>query len=167
MEQKTLDALKWIAQILNEHTIPYRVGGGMATHLYGSGRTVNDIDISISGSYFPIIVPLVKDYVTAGPKHYKNEKWDCDTLSLNYHGQDIDLTDVDTLLMSKKDTGEWVRNKDIYDKHPNVVKGVDGVPVSLMNPRVLLEYKQELSGEHQEYDMQFLRRLVETEVAEL
>lgn len=160
MEQKTVDALKWIAQILNGHNIPYRIGGGTATYLYGSGRPVNDIDISVSGSFFPTIVPLVKDYITAGPKHYKNEKWDCDTLSLNYQGQDIDLTDVDTLLMSKKGTGEWVRNKEIYGKHPDAVKEVDGVQVSLMNPRVLLEYKQELSGEHQEYDIQFLKGLI-------
>jgi len=156
MEEKTLNALKWITRILNEQNIPYCVGGGMATYLYGSSRQVNDIDISVSGKYFPVIIPFVKEHVTAGPKHYKNDKWDCDTLSLNYGGQDIDLTNVDTLLMSKKDGSGWIRNKEIYQKFPNVVKEVDGIKVSLMDPRVLFEYKKELNGEHQESDLRFL-----------
>ncbi len=162
MEEKTLRALKWIAGILNKHNVPYRVGGGTATYLYGSGRQINDIDISVSGKYFSTIVPLVKEYITVGPKHYKNEKWDCDTLSLNYEGQDIDLTDVNTLMMSKLNGSGWVKNKEIYEKHPSVIKEVDGVPVTLMNPRVLLEYKQELSGEHQEYDIKFLTELLKS-----
>ena len=157
MEEKTLGALRWIVGILNENNIPYCIGGGMATYLYGSGRQVNDIDISISEKYFPIIAPLVEDYITAGLKHYKNEKWDCDTLSLNYDGQDIDVTNVDTLMMRKRDSSEWIRNKEIYQKYPNVIKRVDGVDVSLMDPRVLFEYKQELDGEHQEFDLRFLR----------
>ena len=157
MEEKTLNALKWIIDILSENNIPYCVGGGMAAHLYGSGRQVNDIDISVSGKYFPTIIPLTRNYITVGPKFYKNDKWDCTTLSLNYKGQDIDMTDADTLMMKKKDDTGWVRNKEIYQKHPNVIKVVDGISVSLMDPRVLLEYKQELDGEHQEFDIKFLR----------
>lgn len=157
MEENLLKALKWIVGILNRNNIPYCIGGGMATYLYGSGRQVNDIDISVSGKYFPVIVPLVREYITAGPKHYKNNKWDCLTLSLNYEGRDIDITDADTLMMSKKDGSGWTRNKEIYQKYPNVIKEVDGISVSLMDPRVLFEYKQELGGEHQEFDLKFLR----------
>lgn len=162
MEAKTINALKWIVGILNENNIPYCIGGGMAVYLYGSDRPVNDIDISISGQYFPTIIPLVKDYIIAGPKHYKNDKWDCTTLSLNYEGQSIDMTDADTLLMSKKDSTGWIRNKEIYQKYPNVVKDVGGINVSLMDPRVLLEYKQELEGEHQESDRKFLEQYIKS-----
>ena len=156
MEGKTINALKWIVGILNSNDIPYRIGGGLATHLYGSPRAVNDIDISLSGKHFLTIVPLVEGYITAGPKHYKNEKWDCTTLSLDYNGQDIDMTDADTLLMSSRDGTQWIQNKEIYEKHPDVVKEIDGLKVSLMDPRVLLEYKRELGGEHQESDRAFL-----------
>ncbi len=149
-------ALKWIVGILNENGIPYRIGGGLAAHLYGSGRPVKDIDISLSGKYFPVIVPLVREHIVAGPKHYLNEKWDCETLSLSYHGQDIDLTDVDTLLMRDKDDSMWIKNKEIYGKWPDVRKEVEGVTVTLMHPRVLREYKEHLSGEHQEQDRRFL-----------
>ncbi|OGM96446.1 MAG: hypothetical protein A3B86_03250 [Candidatus Yanofskybacteria bacterium RIFCSPHIGHO2_02_FULL_38_22b] len=70
------------------------------------------------------------------------------------------MTDVDTLLMSKKGGTEWLRNKEIYQKYPNVIKDVSGIKVSLMDPRVLLEYKQELDGEHQEYDIKFLEQYI-------
>ena len=157
METNTLKALKWIVGILNANSIPYRIGGGLATHLYGSRRPVNDIDISLSGKYFSVLVPILKEYISAGPKHYKNEKWDCTTLSLSYDRQEIDMTDVDTLLMSNKDKTAWIKNKAIYQKHPDVEMDADGIKVSLMDPRVLLEYKSELDGEQQELDVAFLR----------
>ena len=160
MEEKTLNALKWIVRILSESNIPYCIGGGMAMHLYGSDRQVNDIDISVSGKYFLVIVPLVKEYITAGPKYYKNDKWDCTTLSLDYNGQEIDLTDADTLMMSKKDGTGWIKNKEIYQKYPSVIKEVDGTQISLMDPRVIFEYKQELGGEHQESDLKFLEEYI-------
>ncbi len=160
MNDNTLNALKWIVGILNENNTPYSIGGGMATYLYGSGRQVNDIDISISGEHFAKLIPLVTGYVVEGPEHYLGEKWDCTTLSLSYNGQDIDLTDADTLLMRKKDGTGWVRNKEIYKKYPNIMKEVEGVKVSLMDPRVLFEYKQELDGEHQEYDLKFLQEYI-------
>lgn len=163
MEQNTLEALKWIVGILDGNGIPYRIGGGLATHLYGSGRPVKDIDISLSGKHFPIIVPLVREYIVAGPKRYLNEKWDCETLSLSYHGQDIDLTDVDTLLMRDKGDAAWIRNKDIYESFPDVKKEVDGIKVTLMHPRVLLAYKEHLSGEHQDFDRRFLEGYVEAQ----
>lgn len=160
MEQKTSEALKWIVEILNGHHITYRIGGGLATHFYGSSRPVNDIDISLSGKYFPALIPVVKDFITAGPKHYLNEKWDCTTLSLNYHGQDIDLTDVDTLLMRNREGTEWIKNETVYNKYPTITKEIEGISVTLMHPRVLLEYKQHLSGEHQESDRKFLEQYI-------
>jgi hypothetical protein len=160
MDEKTIAALKWIANILNENKIPYAIGGGAATYIYGSGRKVNDIDISISGKYFQTLIPLVQNYITAGPKHYQNEKWDCTTLSLDYEGQDIDLTDCDTLLMSKKDGSGWLKSLDIYSKYPNLIKDFHDIKVSLMDPRVLIEYKQELGGEHQEADIKFLKSYI-------
>ncbi len=160
MQQKTLDGLKWIVTLLNTINAPYRIGGGTATHLYGSGRPINDIDISISGKYFPSILSLVEEFITTEPTHYLDEKWDCTTLSLNYHGQDIDLTDVDTLLMRSNDKKEWIRNKEIYEKHPNQTVQVDDISITLMHPKVLLEYKEHLSGEHQEFDRRFLEEYI-------
>jgi hypothetical protein len=152
MNEKVKNALRWITSVLDKIKVPYKIGGGLAANYYGSGRKVNDIDISISGKYFQFIMPEVSEHITAGPKHYLNEKWDCDTLSLNYNGQDIDLTDVDTLKMSTLDKSEWIKVKDIrlYDTVP---VEIDGIKVSLMDPRDLIAYKKELDGDHQKIDV--------------
>lgn len=162
MQKETVNALKWIVTILNENNISYRIGGGLAVYAYGGNREVNDIDISLSGKHFPTIIPLVRKYIVAGPKHYKNRKWDCDTLSLRYDGQDIDLTDVDTLLMSKKNGVDWVQNKEIYIKHEDVISEIEGIKASFMHPKVLLEYKRELDGLQQEQDVAFLENYIKT-----
>ena len=160
MEEKTIDALRWIVAILDKHKIPYRIGGGFAAHMYGSNRTVNDIDISLSGKYFPQILSDVKEYITAGPKHYSNEKWDCNTLSLNYHGQDIDITDVDTLVMSNKEKTAWFQTKDNFRKYPIKIFKIEGVNVSLLDPRDLIAYKAHLDGDHQLVDIEAVKSYI-------
>jgi hypothetical protein len=161
MKEKTLNALRWIIDIFNKHNIPYRIGGGFAAHVYDSPRPINDIDISLSGSYFPIIVLEVDEYITAGPKHYSNEKWDCDTLSLNYHGQEIDMTDIDTLRMSSKEKTEWFQTKDHFRKYPAVSFEVEGVPVQLIDPRDLVAYKEHLTDrEYQTIDVEAVKKYI-------
>jgi len=144
MEEKTLKALHWIVGILNKNNISYRIGGGFAAHIYGSERPLNDIDISLPGKYFPIIIPEVTEYITAELKHYSDEKWDCDGFSLDYLGQEIDVTDVDTLRMSNKEQTEWFQTKDNFRMFPSLLINVDGIDVSLIDPRDLIAYKKHL-----------------------
>lgn len=153
MEEKIINALKWLIPILNKNNIPYRIGGGFASYVYGSKRPINDIDISLSGEYFDIIVSETKNYITSGPKHYINEKWDCYTLSLNYEGQEMDITDIDTLRMSNKEQTEWFQTKDDFRKFPNLIKIIEGVETSLIDPRDLLAYKKELADKNHQYQM--------------
>ncbi len=153
LEEKTINALKWIVHILNKNNIPYRIGGGFAAHMYGSSRPVNDIDFSLSGEYFPIIVSETKDYITAGPKHYSNAKWDCNTLSLNYQGQQIDITDIDTLKMSSREKTEWFQTKDHFRKFPTITKVIENIEISLIDPRDLIAYKKELADNEHQYQM--------------
>ena len=158
MEEKVINALRWIVGILDKHQIPYRIGGGLAAHAYGSPRAVNDIDISLSGKYFPTIVSEVSDFITAGPNHYSNEKWDCDTLSLAYQGQEIDITDIDTLRMSNKEKTEWFYMKDKYRSAGTLNVNVDGIEISLIHPRDLVGYKQHLDGDHQLVDIEAVQQ---------
>ncbi|MFA6432351.1 MAG: hypothetical protein WCV82_00835 [Candidatus Paceibacterota bacterium] len=160
MNEKTLKGLHWIVDILDKNHVPYRIGGGFAAHVYGSKRPVNDIDISLSGQYFPVIVAEVSSYITVGPKHYSNAKWDCDTLSVDYHGQEMDMTDIDTLRMSNKEQTEWFQTKDKYRKFPNLVVNVDGIDVSLIDPRDLVAYKKHLDGEHQLVDIAAVEKYI-------
>ncbi|MBM3261695.1 hypothetical protein FJY93_04750 [Candidatus Kaiserbacteria bacterium] len=158
LEKKTINGLRWIVGILKKHEIPYRIGGGLAVHVYGSERPINDIDISLSGVYFEKIVPEVRKYITAGPKHYSDEKWDCDTLSLEYEGQEIDITDIDTLRMSNREKTEWFYMKDRYRAFDIVSMNVEGETVSLIHPRDLVGYKQHLDGDHQSMDIEAIER---------
>lgn len=157
LEPKTLSALKWITEILDKNKISYKIGGGFAAHVYGSQRKINDLDISLNGKDFNLILPNVKEYITAGPKHYLNEKWDCTTLSLNYNGQDIDLTDVDTLKMTNLEKTKWIHVKDIR-LFESIVKDINGIKVSIMDPRDLIAYKKELGGEHQLFDIEAVKK---------
>lgn len=153
MDDKTINALKWIVGILNKHNVPYRIGGGFAAHVYGSTRPVNDIDISLSGIYFPIIMSDISEYIEYNLKHYSDEKWDCDGLTLNYHGQEIDMTDIDTLRMSNKELTKWFQTKDNFRKFSNIIKVVNGIEISLIDPRDLVSYKKELADRDHLYQL--------------
>ena len=160
LEQKTKKALQWIVEILNKHQVPYRIGGGFAAHVYGATRPVNDIDITFSGKYFPIIIPEISQYITYTFGHSRDEKWDCDGLTLEYEDQEIDMTDIDTLKMSNKEKTEWLQTKDNFRTYPNVVMDVDGIQVSLIDPRDLAAYKKHLDGEHQQVDIQAIETYI-------
>lgn len=157
LNEKVLNGLRWITEILDKNNIPYKIGGGFAAKIYGSPREVNDIDISLSGKYFYVIAPEVEEYITAGPKHYLNEKWDCNTLSIDYNGQDIDMTDVDTLKMTNLEKTEWIDVKDIrlFD---SINFNINGIKASIMDPRDLIRYKKELGGDHQLIDIEYIQK---------
>jgi len=160
MEEKTLNALRWMVGILNKNKIPYRIGGGFAAHIYGSERPVKDIDITLLGKYFETIIPEVTKYTTAELKHYSDEKWDCDGFSLDYLGQEIDITDIDTLRMSNKEQTEWFQTKDNFRMFPSLLTKVGGIDVSLIDPRDLVAYKKHLDGNHQLIDIAAVQKYI-------
>lgn len=77
-------AFRWIINILKKHQVPFQITGGLAAQAYGSKRPLNDIDIDIPEDRFNEIVPNVKDYITYGPAHFIDERWDLFLLTLNY-----------------------------------------------------------------------------------
>lgn len=160
MEEKTLNALRWIVGILDNHDIPYRIGGGFAAHVYGANRPVNDIDITLPGKYFQDIIPEMQKYITAKPGHYSDAKWDCDGFSLVYHGQEIDISDIDTLRMSDLELTKWFQTKDHFRMFSSVLTNVDGIEVSLIDPRDLIAYKKHLDGDHQLVDIAAVSKYV-------
>lgn len=153
MEEKTINALRWIVSILNKNNIPYRIGGGLAAHLYGATRPINDIDITFPGKYFPIIIPEISEYITYDLKNYIDKKWDCNGLTVEYDGQEIDMTDIDTLRMSNKEQTKWFQTKDNFRKFPNMIVKVADIEVSLIDPRDLVAYKKELADQNHMYQM--------------
>lgn len=153
MEEKTINALKWIVEILNKNKIPYRIGGGFAAHIYGSARPIRDIDITFPGKYFSMIMSDVSEYIKYDLGHYSNEKWDCDGLTLNYYGQEIDITDIDTLRMSSKELTKWFQTKDNFRKFDPILTNVNNIEVFLIDPRDLIAYKKELADDGHQYQL--------------
>lgn len=159
-EQKTIEALKWMIGVFNHHNIPYRIGGGLAAKVYGSPRPLNDIDFGIPEKCFSIILPEISQYITYGPSRWNNDgKWDCELITLNYHGQEIDISGTETIKISNKERTEWMS----IDKSSDALDiNIQGIDVRVMEPNELKDYKKELDGEHQLIDIQAIENYLNT-----
>lgn len=151
ISQKTTEALRWIVEILVRCKIDYQISGGLAGKIFGSQRKLNDIDIDIPDKYLNEILPEISKYVVYGPERYLDGKWDLELITLNYQGQEIDISGADTLLISNKKRTRWIPLQTDFSKCLNLT--LNGVDIKVINPRDLIEYKKELDGEHQLEDI--------------
>jgi len=158
-EEKTINALRWIISVFDKHNIPYRIGGGFAAKMYGSPRPLNDIDFGIPEKYFSTILPDVSKYITHGPKHYKDAKWDCELITLSYHDQEIDISGTNTIKMSNKERTKWIS---LDESSKTLDMNVEGINIKVMNPVGLIEYKKELDGDHQLVDIKAVENYLAT-----
>jgi len=148
---KVKNALIWIVDILNKKKIPFQISGGFAAKIYGSPRPLNDIDIDIPDDNFSDIYDDIKPYLIYGPDHYIDEKWDAQLATLNYKGQEMDISGATKGKMSNKDKSLWLPypcdfNKITYQK-------VFNIEVPVIPREDLIAYKKELDGEHQLIDI--------------
>lgn len=150
-EGKTKDALRWIVGILNNHKIDYQISGGLAGKFFGSKRKLNDIDIDISQKYFSKILPEISKYIIYGPAHYRDAKWDLELITLNYNGQEIDISDSDRPLISNKERTRWIYFPAHFSE--TLEFKLDALKLKIINPKYFIEYKKELDGEHQLEDI--------------
>lgn len=160
MQDKTIEALRWIVDILEAHHIQYQIGGGFAAKLYGSPRPLNDIDIDISEKHFQEILPEIKPYITYGPQRYADGKWDLGLITLTYRGQEIDIGGADNTRISNKARTAWSPLPVNFATSVDFV--VDGIAVKVIHPRDLIAYKSELDGDHQRIDIEAARKYLES-----
>jgi hypothetical protein len=163
MQEKTTRALKWMVEILNRLNISYQIAGGFAAKMYGSPRSVNDIDFDVHDEDLRRIVPEVSQYIKFGPARFKNEKWDCLLITLEYDGQEIDISGADTTKISNLAMTKWIE----YPKQDfNTMKFVvEGTSINVMNPIELMEYKSELMDrEHQVIDVNAVKKYLSEQV---
>ncbi len=152
LQEKTIEALKWIVDILNTYGIDYQISGGFAGKVFGSQRELHDIDIDIPDKYLGEILPKISEYIIYGPERYRDGKWDLSLITLNYKGQEIDIGGSDTLLISNKDRTKWISFPIDFSKAVEVI--VNKIIIKVINPKDLIEYKSELDGEHQLEDIE-------------
>jgi len=149
--KNTKNALIWITTLLNNKSIPFQISGGLAAKIYGSPRPLNDIDIDIPEENFITIYEDVKPYIIYGPNQYKDKKWDCYLMTLNYFGQEIDICGAYNTKITTKDNKAWL-------KLPTNLKNVNyqqylGITLPVMPKQKLIDYKRQLDGGHQLIDI--------------
>lgn len=151
MHNKIGNALVWITNILNSKKIPFQISGGLAAKIYGSPRPLNDIDIDIFEKNFIDIYKDVKPYIVYEPNRYKDEKWDCYLMTLNYFGQEIDICGADNAKITAKDNKTWISlSSDL--KNVNYQEYL-GIMVPVIPKQELIDYKRQLNGGHQLIDI--------------
>ena len=136
-------ALGWIVRLLENSHIPFHITGGLAAHFYGAKRPINDIDIDIPDFAFDEILPEVRDYIVFGPDRYRDSTWDIHLMTLNYHGQEIDLTGTQDGLIFNKESGQWERHIANLD-HATMVEAF-GMMLPVQNASDLIHYKRKIA----------------------
>ena len=149
---KTQNALFWITNILNKKNIPFQISGGFAAKIYGSPRPLNDIDVDIPDVNFPDIYNDIKPYLIYGPDHYLDEKWDAQLATLNYEGQEIDITGATNCKISNKKKDAWLPYPCDFNKVSYME--IFGIKVPVISKDALVAYKKELDGEQQIIDIE-------------
>lgn len=138
-------ALIWISDILKKHQIPFQITGGLAAIAYGASRPLADIDIDIPDDQFDRIIVDVRSYIIFGPERFKNDKWDLMLMTLNYQGQEIDLSGADSVRIFNEKTDEWILlNENLLTAPRKSVFDLDLPIIPLKN---LIYYKKILARE--------------------
>jgi len=153
----TKEALIWITNILKKHNIPFQITGGLAVLAYGSTRQLADIDIDIPEESFVKIRNEVSSYISFGPDQYKSECWDLFLMTLNYHGQEIDLSGAYSTKIYNKRDNIWVK---IITDFLNVnYVNIYGIKLPVIGRHELMAYKKILARPVDLLDVEYLEHI--------
>jgi hypothetical protein len=134
--------MEWITDLLYGAGIIYRISGGFAARFYGSKRPLADIDIDVNVESFlsiPQFYSVISPYITFDGI-YKDDNWECDMITLNYEGQEIDI--VRSAKIFNRTENEWIKYNIRFD---NLEYSKGGYPI--INKKDLIDYKTKLSRE--------------------
>jgi len=163
-KEKIVTALQWILAIFNKHNISYQIAGGFAAHLYGATRHVNDIDFDIPEEDFDEIYEDVKEFIIYGPERFKNKKWNLFLMTLEYHGQKIDIGGAESTKIFDDHTQKWVKSPTHFS-NSRIIRFHD-IPLLIIDPTDLKEYKKLLIDKdnlHQEHDVKAIELFLAAE----
>jgi hypothetical protein len=150
------EALSWITSLIKKHNIPFQIAGGLATQAYGSTRELHDIDIDIPEKDFETIKSEIAPFITFGPDYFKDECWDLFLMTLNYHGQEIDISGAcDARIYNKKDN-IWEKIVTGFSK-VNFIK-VYNLNLPVIRCKELIAYKKILSRPVDLLDIEYLEQ---------
>ncbi len=145
----TAKTFQWIISLLRRYQVPFVVTGGLAAKAYGSPRALNDIDLDIPASAFARVAPEVAAYAVFGPARYVDKRWDLPLITLDHHGQEVDIGAGDATKIF--DGTAWVDIPfGVEDARP---MDLFGLTVPVIAPARLIAYKSLLDGDHQQVDI--------------
>ena len=139
------EALIWITDILKKHHVLFQITGGLAARAYGATRPIADIDIDIPEDKFDLIKNDLAGFITFGPGQYKSKTWDLLLLTLNYHGQVIDLSGAYCTKIFNGKTGLWQKISADLSEAP--LKDIFGLQLPVIPLDILITYKKALARE--------------------
>jgi len=149
---KTKVALFWISDILEIKKIPFQITGGLAAKIYGSPRPLNDIDIDIPTENIPNILEDLKPYIIYGPDyHFEDAKFRAPLITLNYNGQEMDITGATNSQMSNREETAWLPYPCDFRRVTH--QEVFGRLLPVISREDLIAYKKEMVGEHHFVDV--------------
>jgi len=163
MKNKLENGLKWITGILEELKIPYQISGGLAAHIYGATRPVNDIDIDVPERRMEELVFRVKKYIIQDLGHFQDKKWDAKLMVLDYHGQIIDLDGAENMKIYDEVNKVWVPCPANLNSS-RILKFFD-LEIPVVDPRDLAIYKKLLIAkghEHHIGDVDAVEKYIKT-----
>jgi len=150
-------ALIWITTILKNHGIAFQITGGLAARVYGSTRELVDIDIDIPENDFDKIKDEVTPFIVFGPDYFKSEHWDLFLMTLNYHGQEIDLSGAYQTKIYDHKNKRWVTLTTDFSKVNSM--NIDGLKLPVIERRELIAYKKILSRPVDLLDLEYLEEI--------
>ncbi len=155
--QKTLEFLLPIFENLH---IPFQITGGLAAHIYGSNRPINDIDIDVPEDRIENLIPFFEKYIIFGPGHYRDAKWDLQLITLDYNGQEVDIGGAFQTKIFDDTNQFWVNYPANFST--TEFKNYLGLNLPLINPQELISYKKLLTGAHQKEDIIAITKYIKT-----
>lgn len=138
----TIDALKWISELLNQRQIPFVICGGLAAIAYGSQRPLNDIDLFVPGEYFHAVVSAGSDFISKPAKNYCGEGWDLEYVQFMRHGTKIEVGNAADAKIYAIAEECWINLNIDFDNVQRLT--VLGVELPIMSAVDLIGYKEKL-----------------------
>lgn len=159
MQPETKIAFQWVVNILRKHQISFQITGGLAAIAYGATRALDDIDIDIPESAFPLIQEEVSSYTIFGPASFKSDRWDLYLQTLNYKSQTIDLGGAYKTKIFNQLINEWQPIPANFDKAE--IKKLFDIEVPVIDRTELIDYKTALNREVDQIDIQQITKALE------
>lgn len=156
-------ALRWVVGVLERASVPYQVVGGVAAVLYGSHRTVADVDVDIplsAENWSKLRPELVRGTSSiTGPADYSDDHWRMRHVEMVHAatGVVVELGNAEVEMFNSS-TGEWQRHAANFRASVPVPVGDGGPPVLVIPKLELLAYKAKVARDVDLIDVDHLTR---------